>query len=63
MNEHALTKLKAALSNASTMEEFLRICGEHYDFKNARLGTASKALLVNGIGTVIALSGAKPKTK
>lgn len=55
------SKLKEALSKAQTMEEFLKVCSEHYDFKNAKLGTIAKATLINNIGLVIKLSGAKPK--
>lgn len=54
-------RLKMALNNASNMEEFLNICSSHYDFKNAKLGPIVKATLINNIGKVITMSGAKPK--
>lgn len=56
-----MDKLKEALKAAQTMEDFLRICSEHYDFKSAKLGTIAKHSLINNIHLVINLSGAKPK--
>lgn len=56
-----MEQLKKALQKAETMEQFLNICSEHYDFKNARLGSIAKATLIANIGRVITLSGAKPK--
>lgn len=57
----AIQDLKVELKSAQTMEEFLSICGKHFDFKNAKLGPISRTSLISGIGTVINLSGAKPK--
>ena len=52
---------KEELKTATTLDEFLIICGKHYDLKNARLGTIAKAQLINNIDKIIALAGAKPK--
>lgn len=52
---------KQALQQAVTMEDFLNVCQSFYDFKNAKLGLASKTILISQIDKVIALSGAKPK--
>lgn len=61
MPNNTLDAMKAELKNANTMAEFLRICSKYYDFDNAKLGTIAKITLSNNIGTVISISGAKPK--
>ena len=43
------------------MEEFLSICAQHYDFKNARIGPITRSALITGIPKIIHMSGAKPK--
>lgn len=55
------TAFKEALKKADNMEEFLKICSDYYDMKNAKLGVISKGMLINNIDLVIKLSGAKPK--
>lgn len=52
---------KSQLNACDTMEEFLKVCSENYDFKNAKLGAIAKGLLIAHIDKVIAISGAKPK--
>jgi hypothetical protein len=52
---------KAQLQACVTMEDFLKVCSDNYDFKNAKLGTISKSMLIAHIDKVIAVSGAKPK--
>jgi hypothetical protein len=55
--------LKKHLQQAQTMEEFLSICSQYYDFRNAKLGLIGRATLISQIDKVIAISGAKPKNK
>jgi len=58
-----MDELKKHLQHAQTMEQFLLICAQHYDFTNAKLGAISRGVLIQHIDKVIQLSGAKPKKK
>ena len=54
-------KLKEELKNATTLNEVLRMVNKYYDLDQP-LGIAGKAVVINGIGTVIRAIRAKEKT-
>jgi hypothetical protein len=61
----ALEAMKRELVGAGDMQQFLDIVAKHYDLKGAKFGklSASRGMLINNIGLVINLSGAKPLIK
>lgn len=49
--------------NAHTVADFFRICSQHYDVDNAKLGFISKPTLISHIGNIIKMCGAKPRRR
>lgn len=52
---------KQLLQKANTMEEFLKIVGDTYDLKNAKIGPFARPIINKHIETFLTLVNAKEK--